>query len=112
MAGWRNDFPRTLLVKRSKPMSGWFQMYPVSVVRSADDSHIRHLATALRQYWTAGWRLTGKRPPRSVNIATSILVLIGGFIMRYAWISAGRVSADDPEATHYYNAREWREKKG
>lgn len=56
------------------------------------------------------WRLTRKRTPRTLNIGASLLVLIGGLILRYVWIAAGRVSADDPRATHYYNAVEWREK--
>jgi formate-dependent nitrite reductase membrane component NrfD len=57
-----------------------------------------------------GWRLTGKRTPRTLNIGASLLVLVGGLILRYVWIAAGRVSADDPRATHYYNAVEWKEK--
>ena len=57
-----------------------------------------------------GWRLTRKRTPRTLNIGASLLVLIGGLILRYVWIAAGRVSADDPRATHYYNAVEWKEK--
>src|SRR5438309_12064722 len=56
-----------------------------------------------------GWRLTRKRTPRTLNIGASLLVLIGGLILRYVWIAAGRVSADDPRATHYYNAVEWKE---
>lgn len=54
-----------------------------------------------------GWRLTRKRTPTTLNIGASLLVLIGGLILRYVWIVAGRVSADDPKATHYYNAIEW-----
>jgi formate dehydrogenase major subunit len=46
------------------------------------------------------------------NIGTSLLVLIGGLILRYVWIAAGRASADDPQATHYYNAIEWKERQG
>ncbi len=49
------------------------------------------------------WRLSGRKPTRSMNIGTSLLVLLGGLIMRYAWVAAGRASADDPRATHYYN---------
>lgn len=59
-----------------------------------------------------GWRLAGKRTPRTLNIGTSLLVLIGGLILRYVWIAAGRASADDPQATHYYNAIEWKERQG
>ncbi len=50
-----------------------------------------------------GWKLTGKRTPRSLNIAASLLVLVGGQILRYVWVVAGRASADDPVATHRYN---------
>jgi hypothetical protein len=59
-----------------------------------------------------GWKLTRKRTPRALNIGTSLLVLIGGFILRYVWIVAGRASADDPQATHSYNAIEWKERQG
>ncbi len=57
-----------------------------------------------------GWKATGKSTPRSVNIVASLLVLVGGLILRYVWIVAGRESADDPEATHYYNKVEWETK--
>jgi formate-dependent nitrite reductase membrane component NrfD len=53
-----------------------------------------------------GWKLTRTPTPRVLNITTSTSVLIGGLILRYAWIVAGRASADDPHATHYYNAVE------
>jgi formate-dependent nitrite reductase membrane component NrfD len=56
------------------------------------------------------WKLTRKQTPRALSIGTSLQVLIGGFILRYVWIVAGRASADDPQATHYYNAIEWRER--
>ncbi len=56
-----------------------------------------------------GFRLTGRPIPRSVNSATSLMVLVGGFILRYVWIIAGRVSADDPKAVHDYNVIEWKE---
>jgi formate-dependent nitrite reductase membrane component NrfD len=55
-------------------------------------------------------RLIGRASAPKVTIGTSILVLIGGFILRYVWIVAGRASADDPRATHTYNAIEWNEK--
>ena len=54
-------------------------------------------------------RLTGRTSSREQMIATSSLVLVGGYILRHAWIVAGRKSADDPEAVHYYNAKEWEE---
>ena len=54
-------------------------------------------------------RVTGRKASREQHIATSLLVLIGGYILRYVWIIAGRASADDPEAVHYYNAKEWEE---
>jgi hypothetical protein len=41
-----------------------------------------------------------KASSRRLNIALSLLVLVGGMILRYAWIVAGRASADDPEAVH------------
>jgi formate-dependent nitrite reductase membrane component NrfD len=53
-----------------------------------------------------GWKLTRRPMPRSLNIATSLMVLIGGLILRSTWIVAGHASADDPQATHYYNAVE------
>ncbi len=57
-----------------------------------------------------GWKLTGKPTPRALNITASSMVLIGGLILRYIWIKAGRVSADDPRDTHYYNEVEWMER--
>jgi len=56
------------------------------------------------------WKLMRKQTPRALSIGTSLQVLIGGFILRYVWIVAGRASADDPQATHYYNAIEWKER--
>lgn len=58
-----------------------------------------------------GWKLSRKAPSRTVTVGTSLLVLIGGMILRYIWVAAGRSSADDPRATHYYNAVEWDERK-
>jgi len=55
-----------------------------------------------------GWKLYRKPMPRPLNIVTSLMVLGGGMILRVAWIIAGRGSADDPRATHYYNAAERR----
>lgn len=57
-----------------------------------------------------GWKLTRKPTPRALNITISSMVLIGGLILRYVWIKAGRVSADDPRDTHYYNKVEWEER--
>ena len=51
-----------------------------------------------------GYTLTKKPVPRSLNTVLSLLVLFGGLILRHVWITAGRTSADDPEAVHYYNA--------
>ena len=56
-----------------------------------------------------GFKLSGKATPRTTNIFVSSLVLIGGLLLRYAWIAVGRTSADDPEAVHYYNKIEWEE---
>ncbi len=57
------------------------------------------------------WKITGKGTPRQVNIVASFLVLVGGLVLRYVWIDAGRKSADDPQATHLYNAIEWNKRK-
>ena len=54
------------------------------------------------------WKFTKKPTPRGLNIGASLLVLIGGMILRYVWVVAGRASADDSEATHLYNAIEYR----
>jgi formate-dependent nitrite reductase membrane component NrfD len=56
-----------------------------------------------------GFKLSGKASPRTANILVSALVLLGGLILRYEWIAVGRVSADDPQAVHYYNKIEWEE---
>ncbi len=58
-----------------------------------------------------GLKLGGRSANRSLNVGLSLLVLIGGMILRYEWVVAGRVSADDPEQAHYYNAKEWQEHK-
>ena len=50
------------------------------------------------------WRLTGKPTPRALNSGASLLVLAGGLILRSVWVVVGRASADDPQATHRYNA--------
>jgi len=52
-----------------------------------------------------GFTLSGRPVSRSINIAASLLALTGGFILRYVWVKAGRISADDPLATHYYNTK-------
>lgn len=57
-----------------------------------------------------GFKLTGRRTPRTLNIALSLMVLTGGMILRAVWIVAGRASADNPQATHEYNTMEWNEK--
>ncbi len=59
-----------------------------------------------------GWKVRRQSTPRGVNIAASLLVLAGGLVLRYVWIDAGRKSADDPQATHYYNRIEWEQRKG
>jgi formate-dependent nitrite reductase membrane component NrfD len=53
-----------------------------------------------------GWKLTRKPMPRALNIGSSLLILAGGMILRYVWIVAGRISADDVQETHHYNAME------
>jgi formate-dependent nitrite reductase membrane component NrfD len=59
----------------------------------------------------SGLKLTRRSTPRTLNIALSLMVLVGGLILRYTWIVVGRASADDPGAIHEYNAMEWSEKK-
>ncbi len=56
------------------------------------------------------WKIIGKGTPRQANIVASFLVLVGGLILRYVWIDAGRKSADD-QATNLYNAIEWNKRK-
>lgn len=56
-----------------------------------------------------GKRLARKTDSRSLTIASSLLVLIGGFILRMEWIRAGRKSADSTADTHEYNTTEWHE---
>ncbi len=58
-----------------------------------------------------GWKLSGRGTSRSLEIGTSTSVLLGGMILRTAWVLAGRTSADRPQDTHLYNALEWEEGK-
>ncbi len=51
------------------------------------------------------WKLTGKPMSRNLTRGTALAVLIGGLMLRQKWIRAGRISSDDPQAVHYYNAR-------
>lgn len=53
-----------------------------------------------------GWKLSGRRNSRSLALVTSVLVLLGGVILRTEWILVGRTSADDPRDTHLYNKME------
>jgi formate-dependent nitrite reductase membrane component NrfD len=53
-----------------------------------------------------GWKLAKKPTPGPLQFGLSLLILIGGFLLRYAWIIAGRASADDPQAAHYSNSGE------
>lgn len=57
-----------------------------------------------------GVRVSGRKPSPSMTMTTSLLVLIGGMILRVVWILVGRTSADNPQDTHYYNAAEWNER--
>lgn len=41
----------------------------------------------------------GDATPRRLTALTSIMVLIGGVMLRYVMVAAGRESADDPQAT-------------
>ncbi len=58
-----------------------------------------------------GWKMSKKTTSPTLTVITSLLVLIGGMILRAEWIVAGRASADNPEDTHYYNEIEWKERK-
>ena len=58
-----------------------------------------------------GWKVSKKSTPPAMTSTASLLVLIGGAILRTVWILAGRTSADDPQDTHYYNKTEWNERK-
>ncbi len=58
-----------------------------------------------------GWKVSKKTTPSSMVIAASLLVLVGGMILRTVWVLVGRTSADDPQDTHYYNNVEWNERK-
>lgn len=49
--------------------------------------------------------------PGGITVVTSLLIFGGGFLLRASWIRAGRISADTPEATHYYNALEERKER-
>jgi formate-dependent nitrite reductase membrane component NrfD len=44
-------------------------------------------------------RLSSKVPARLLAGISATLVLIGGFLLRYVMVMAGRASADDPQAT-------------
>jgi formate-dependent nitrite reductase membrane component NrfD len=48
------------------------------------------------QSWAAG---RGPGPSRPITALASLLVLAGGFALRYVIVLAGRQSADDPQAT-------------
>ncbi|MCZ7575323.1 MAG: polysulfide reductase NrfD [Ardenticatenaceae bacterium] len=41
----------------------------------------------------------GTKPSRFLTALTSTLVLVGGFLLRYVMVTAGRASAADPQAT-------------
>lgn len=43
--------------------------------------------------------LLGGKTSRAVAALTSALVLVGGFLLRYVMVMAGRASADEPQAT-------------
>ena len=58
-----------------------------------------------------GFKLTRGSTPRAANIALSLMALTGGMVLRTVWIIVGRASANDPQATHEYNAMEWNEKR-
>lgn len=57
------------------------------------------------------WKMNKKAPLRSLTIGASLLTLIGGAILRAVWILVGRISAENPQDTHYYNALEWNKRK-
>lgn len=43
---------------------------------------------------------------RLLSVIGSLLVLIGGFILRYAMVQGGNISADDPQATFTYTQKQ------
>jgi formate-dependent nitrite reductase membrane component NrfD len=49
--------------------------------------------------------LNRRRRSRSLSMLASLLVLIGGFILRYTMVVGGRESADDPQATFAYTRK-------
>jgi formate-dependent nitrite reductase membrane component NrfD len=53
-------------------------------------------------------RIAGGRgtPSRLVNGVASLLVLVGGFLVRYVWVMGGRASAADPAATFEFTRRD------
>src|SRR5256714_13969575 len=46
------------------------------------------------------WKFVGKPTPRAANIGASLLVVVGGLVIRYVLIAAWRVSSDYSHATH------------
>ena len=58
-----------------------------------------------------GWKMSKKPTSLMLTMLTSLLVLIGGMILRAEWIVAGRASGDNPEDPHYYNEIEGNERK-
>ena len=46
-----------------------------------------------------------QRPSHAVSRASALLVLVGGFILRYVMIAGGRQSAADPQATFEFTRR-------
>lgn len=52
--------------------------------------------------------LSGHNDSRRMTALSSLLTLGGGFLLRYVVVMAGRVSADDPEATFVFTRRSQR----
>ncbi len=50
----------------------------------------------------AAARLMGEKAGRRLGVLSSVLVLVGGFLLRYATVVGGNASADDPRATFDY----------
>ncbi len=51
-------------------------------------------------------RLTSEKTGRRLGMLSSVLVLVGGFLLRYVTVVGGHASADDPRATFDYARQE------
>ncbi len=51
-------------------------------------------------------RMVGEKTGRRLGMLSSVLVLVGGFLLRYIAVVGGNASADDPRATFDYARRD------